>query len=261
MLRLHVLISWLIIALVIFTAGCNKGVVATNGVTKETSFSSHGSSAPTNACTYKNCLGYSIDHVLAEISRNDLINITTDATLSSVVLLANVKSVTIIGYNNPTVTCSNAGGGGLHFLSSNNLTIKGIIWHGCGQDWHQDVNSVIQFYNSSNIFIQNCSFQHSVGQVVVLSAVSGTVSIDKCNFLNNSQYKGNGTAIYYSSSETKHSQLMINDYDFSYNGGNNIVYIDQSADFSSLQDSIFQKIKDPLMQSRLLVDLCYLKTM
>ena len=122
MLRLRVLLG-LIIALVISAAGCNKGVVATNVVVykcyntfhKETSFSSLGSSAPTNACTYKNCSGYSLDHVLAELSSNELIKIMTDATLSSIVLLVNVKSVSIIGYNNPTVTCSNVSGGGLHF--------------------------------------------------------------------------------------------------------------------------------------------------
>ena len=100
---------------------------------------------------------------------------------------------------------------------------------------------MIQFYNSSNIAIQNFSFQHSAGQAIVLSAVSGTVSIDKCNFLNNNQYKGNGTVIYHSSSETNHSQVMISNCDFSYNGGNNTVYIGQSADFLLLRDSVFQK--------------------
>ena len=192
MLNVHVLLvlRWIVIALAVFA----DGIVATR-VTRETSL--HSSY---DGCTQKNCSGYSLDHLLrAQLTNNGQINITTDVELSSNVLIKDLKGISIVGYNNPTVLCSS--GGGLHFLSCHDVAIEGIIWDGCGD---QIVNPVIQLHNSSNITIRKCSFQHLIGQAVVLSEVSGTVYIGSCKFLNNSRYEGDGTAIHFPASETKH---------------------------------------------------------
>ena len=66
--------------------------------------------------------------------------------------------------------------------------------------------------NSSNITINNCIFQYSKGQAVLLSEVSGDVSINHCNFVHNNCYSGHGAAIYYSSSNI--TSCLINDCNF-----------------------------------------------
>ena len=116
--------------------------------------------------------------------------------LSSNFLLVDLADVTITGHYNPTVNCNNSGG--LHFTSCHNCTIEGITWNGCGARNISDdgnVYSVLQLFNSSNITIKNCSFQHSIGQAIVLSGMLGAVNIDHCKFSSNRQYEGHGTAI------------------------------------------------------------------
>ena len=192
----------------------------------------------TRGCTHRNCSGNSLDHILGNLNSNDvLIKITKDVKLSTNILLTNLKGISLIGYNNPIVTCSN--GGGLYLLSCHNITIEGITWDGCGgqSDNNTDINPVIQSHNSSNITIRNCSFQHSVGPTIVLSEVSGI--INNCTFLRNAQYKCNGTAIHYSSNVEL--VFTINNCNFSYNGGDTIVYIGFSPQFLLLQNSVFHK--------------------
>ena len=89
---------------------------------------------------------------------------------------------------------------------------------------------------SSNITIQNCSFQHSIDRAVVLSDVSGDVSINHCYFMNNSVFKGHGVAIYHSLSNNIGIfspfilTLRIMNCNFSLNKGvESIVYIDNKS--------------------------------
>ena len=153
-----------------------------------------------SCCIYGNCSCQSLYGALVNLTSNVLINITTNAELSSIIQRVNLANVTITGYNNPTVNCNNSGG--LHFISCSNCTIEGITWKKCGsRNISDDENAypVLQLTNSSNITIQNCSFQHSVGQAVVLLGVSGDVNIKYCSFSYAKQYKVHGTAICYSS--------------------------------------------------------------
>ena len=94
------------------------------------------------------------------------------------------------------------------------------------------INPVIEFYHSTNVTIQNCTFQHSVGQAVGLLEVSGIVKIDHCSFLYNKHYKGHGTAVYFLLSDNfqRRTQLMftIKNSSFSKNEGcRSIMYIGQ----------------------------------
>ena len=189
-----------------------------------------------------NCFCNSLDHVLANLTSDVLINITTDVTLSSIINVSDIENVTIIGHNNPTVNyCTNAS---IQLTSCHNCIIQGITWDGCGTD--ESINytepalmsnssteiisePALNLSYSSNVTIQNCSFQHSVGQAIVLSEVSD-VKISNCKFINNSYYRGHGAAIHYSSNNrtriSSHLVLKINNCIFSYNKMNSLVYLE-----------------------------------
>ena len=191
-------------------------------------------------CVYGNCSCNSLDDALACLTSNVLINITTDMTLSSLINTSNLVNVSIIGYNNPTVNCKRAGG--IHFNFCHNCIIQDITWDGCGTE----TEAGIKLSDSSNIIIENSSFQYSKGPNIVLSGVSGHVNISHCNFVHNNHYGGHGAAIYYSSSNvTTDLQLLfaISNCNFSYNhNALSLVYIENmmSKDNSNI---IFQNIK------------------
>ena len=197
-------------------------------------------------CNIGNYTFYSIVDVLNNVTTsNTIINISTDVVLSSIVTLEGLNNITIIGQGNPTVNCNDIGS--VKFVSCNNVTIEGVNWERCGFDNAPG----IKFYNSSNIVLQSSSFQHSVGQAVVLSNMSGNVYINNCQFTYNKYHKGNGTAIYYISSpeQSTHVQLVINNCNFTFNGpAESVVYIDNSNNkvnghISLLQNSTFTQNK------------------
>ena len=74
-------------------------------------------------CVYGNCSCNSLDHALASLTSNVLINITTDVMLFSLINTFNVENVSIIGHNNPTVNCKAAGGIHLTFVEIASLNI------------------------------------------------------------------------------------------------------------------------------------------
>ena len=159
-------------------------------------------------CVYGNCTCNSLDHALANLTSNVLINITTDVTLSSLIERSDLQNVSIIGHKNPTMKCKI---GGIHFIFCHNCIIQGITWDGCGTGVTDNFTEPgIKLNYSSNVTIQNCCFQHSIGQALVLSELSGDVNINNCKFVNNSHYRGHGAAIHYSSRNTmKFSQFVF----------------------------------------------------
>ena len=195
-------------------------------------------------CVYGNCSCHSLDHALANLTSNVLINITTDMMLLSHIKASNIENVSIIGHNNPTVNCQNVGR--IHLKFCHNCIIQGIIWDGCGaENINIKVKPVLKFSYSSNITIQNCSFQHSTGQAVVLSQVLGDANINHCNFAYNSHYRGHGAALHYSSYASKHSSLVfiINNCNFTHNKhAKSYIYINKRSNeynYVTLSNSIF----------------------
>ena len=188
-----------------------------------------------SCCIYGNCSCQSLYGALVNLTNNVLINITTDVELSSIIQKVNLANVAITGYNNPTVNCNNSGG--LHFISCSNCTIEGITWKKCGSrniSGDENTYPVLQLASSSNIIIQNCSFQHSVGQAVVLLGVSEDVNINYCSFSYAKQYKVHGTAICYSSNNNKlivsPLNIVVSNCNFFYKeGAKSIVYFDQPS--------------------------------
>ena len=198
-------------------------------------------------CMHGKCSCSDFINALVSLTSNTVINITADVTLSSVIPIVGVANITITGYNNPTIRCYYSGG--LHFISCNNLAIEGITWEGCGDKSISDngnVHPVLHLYNSSNITIKNCTFQHSIGQAMVLSGVSGYVNINQCNFISN-KFEGHGTAIYYSSNMSLSSfqlSFLIARCNFSHNErAQSVLYFGPSSynscEYLHLQNSNF----------------------
>ena len=182
-------------------------------------------------CIHESCFCEIIDSVLANLTSNTQIDLSVNVTLSSIINLAELNNISLIGYHNPTTKCRKAGG--VNFTNCHNCMIEGITWHGCGAK-HINSSSVpaIKFYHSTNITVQNCTFQHSVAQAVVLSDVSGNMQINQCKFLHNNLYEGHGTAIYFSSTNSKRKNTLllfsISHYNFSKNKeSQSIIFISQ----------------------------------
>ena len=179
---------------------------------------------------YSDC---SFHHELANLTSNGVIKITNDVMLLSILQLVGLENITITGNDNPTVNCDNSGG--LYFENCHNCTVMGIIWEKCGNE--NFFKPAIELYNSSNVIMQNCSFQHSAMQAIALSKMSGEVIINGCAFLFNN-FEGHGRAIYYLSNN-KHInaklQFTITNTNFIRNGKtrhNSIVYIGSSSNTS-----------------------------
>ena len=107
-----------------------------------------------SSCKFGNCSQYYIiDHVLNNLTSNGVISITHDVILILNITLANLKNISVIGYDSPTVTCRNSTG--LNIMFSHDYVIEGITWNGCGSQYAAKlVNSGIQFLHSSNIIIK-----------------------------------------------------------------------------------------------------------
>ena len=188
----------MILATVVHHVHGNQRIVHVSGLISDEDFFTNGEDDNSDVCcVYGNCTCNSLDRALANLTSNVLINITTGMMLSSLVKVSDLQNVSIVGHSNPTVNCKHVGG--IHFTFCLNCIIQSITWDGCGtQITNNLAEPGIKLSISSNVTIQNCCFQHSIGQALLLSEVSGDVSINNCNFVNNSHYRGHGAAIHYS---------------------------------------------------------------
>ena len=182
---------------------------------------------------YSDC---SFHHKLVNLTNNGLVIITDDVMLLSVVPLIGLKNVAIIGNDNPTVNCNETGG--IHLDDCHNCTIMGITWKKCGTK--SGNMPAMELFNSSNILIQNCSFQHTITQAITISEMSGIVIIDDCKFMFNYLFEGHGTTIHYLSKIKLDSkfQFIISNCNFTNNGASiasSVVYIGQSNNVSMEQ--------------------------
>ena len=176
-----------------------------------------------------------IHHEFANLTSNSQINITTDVMLLSFVSLVGLENIAIIGYDNPTINCNNTGG--IYIENCTNFTTTGLTWKNCGSE--SDSKPVIELHNSSDIIIQNCTFQHSVTQVLVFSKISGNVTINNCNFAFNNISTCHGTALYYVSriQHDSNIQFTISNCSFVQNGvsGKSVIYVHSSNNKSMEQ--------------------------
>ena len=225
----------------VIKVGCKDDLRVNYATTRDTLIDQDGD------CTSANCSCHSLDDALANLTSNTMINITTDVTLSLVLVAQNISNISIVGHRSPTVKCSNnVTGGALHFSSCHNCRVEKIVWDQCGsQTVHQHKTPVIQFQKSSNVKIQNCCFKNSLGQGIVLLEVIGDVIINNCKFVGNHLYTGNGSAVYYESSEAVYKIVfLISNCNFTHNeGSSSIVYVGPSTAHLSLKNSVFHENK------------------
>ena len=104
----------------------------------------------------------------------------------------------------------------------------------------------IKLRDSSNIVIEQCSFQYSKGPAIVLSGVSEHVNISYCNFIHSIHYGGHGAAIHYSSSNVTNDlqlALAISNCNFTNNkNAKSLVYIENMMSISN-NNITFQNTK------------------
>ena len=177
-------------------------------------------------CLSMNCYCEKLEDLLVDIKSDTEVNIKDKATFSSIIVLKHYDNISIVGHDNFTVICINDNQ--LTVVNCNNLKIEGITWIGCGvTNRYIEIRPAIIIRDSFNVAIKNCTFKYSLAPAVVFSGVSRNVSIDHCNFLNNSNYRDHGTAIQFSA--IHEFVLIINNCYFSYNeGAYSVIYIRQS---------------------------------
>ena len=194
------------------TVRCNGGQKAFTSLTKK--------------CGFKY-----LEDMLVNLTSNELVNIS-DVVISSVIFLTKLYNISIIGNNNHSIMCVN--NAGLQVEQCSNITIKGVNWTECGAD----ATPVINILNSSDVILQNCLFQQSKGQAVVMFQLSGDVNINHCRFTNNTDYKGDGAAIHYSSNDAINSSkiiFVIKDCNFTHNeGATSLIYINAQTEDTNI---------------------------
>ena len=188
-------------------------------------------------CSGENCYCKTLENLLDNLTSNITVNITNNVTLSSVITLKNLKNISIIGHNNITVICG-VNGGGLLLRSCDKILVEGFTWIGCGSYGTNNKNNLkpaIKYLYSSDITIQNCTFQYSVGQVILLSNIHKDVNINHCKFMNNNRHRGKGAVIdctncYYGPKSIL--TINISNCNFSYNGYSkhtSVIYFESSS--------------------------------
>ena len=218
-----------------FTNESKDIIIGTNGIVRCSDHKEY------YICQYNNCFCKSLE----DIPSNSEVIITDVIKLN--VSLEELSNISVIGYNNSSIHCENEGG--LQFISCSNVSITNITWRKTIND-ERDTSKIIpqiKFYNSSNIIIDYCTFQQSVGQAVVLSEVSEDVNIKHCNFVNfKHPLREHGAAIHYSMTCTECSQvqLIISDCYFTNNSGiASLIYFEQHNSNNQCESIILQNSK------------------
>ena len=207
-------------------------------------------------CVVNNTLQCSSFHyVLTHLQSGDYVNVTSNSvSLLTVVELNNINNITIRGHvqGNNIVMCNNTGG-----VSCNNcsdIVIEGITWDQCGDLQWKDIYGGINLHTTSNVIVQNCTFQHSKVRALSLITVSGFIYIINSYFVNNANYD---TILCYSHDKTGHTGcdttnntliggLLINSNNTN-TSGNSIDIRIENCTFNS--NGYFGKVNDTIILS------------
>ena len=156
------------------------------------------------------------EDVLSQMHSNTIVNITIpNISLSSNIELRDIRDITIIGHNNPEITCTSTGT--LKLNDCSNIVIRNVIWRRCGDYNLQRVfgrndllpQSRLQFHFGTDMAIQRCAF---IETYVKMYEVSGNVDIDEVHFsdgVNQGEFSFGGLFIEYS--KQVKSTVSVND--------------------------------------------------
>ena len=170
----------------------------------------------------KICACNSLSTALQYLEDNTIVNITSKSVrLDNATVIGSgkvVTSITIIG-NKTTVKCNNTGS--VSCTNCVDFVIEGITWDQCGRP---NAKGGIYFKNSSNINIDNCTFQNSQTCAVYLLKISYDIIVANSYFISNgvkevlsadSDYVCGGLKI---DTAVTNTTVMISDSIFSDNG-------------------------------------------
>ena len=136
MLRL-ILLSVMLVVTIVYSEGDQRIIHVNELVSDDENVFTNGEDDNSHiCCIYGNCTCNSLDHALANLTSNVLINITTNVTLSLLIKALGLYNVSVIGHNNPTVNCKNAGE--IHLTHCHNSIIQSITWDRCGTEITKD---------------------------------------------------------------------------------------------------------------------------
>ena len=142
----------------------------------------------------ENCTCNSLSTALRYLENNTIVKITSEVVrLDNATVIGSGKAVTnitIIG-NKTTVMCNNTRS--VFCTGCVDFVIKGITWDQCGNPNATDLKGGIYFYSSSNITIDNCTFQNSQTCAVYLYEISYNITIKNSYFISNG-LRGNASA-------------------------------------------------------------------
>ena len=131
----------------------------------------------------KNCTCNSLFAALQHLEDNTIVKIKSEVVRldnATVIGLGKVvTNITIIG-NKTTVMCNNTGS--VSCTSCVDFVIEGITWDQCG---NLNAQGGISFNNSSNITIDNCTFQNSQTCAVYLLKISYNINVTNSYFISN----------------------------------------------------------------------------
>ena len=147
----------------------------------------------TECCVKGNCTCSSLFIALSNVENSTIINITSQSVeLYNYTVIGpyRMNNITITG-NKTIVKCNNIGS--VSFTVAINVTIRGITWDQCGNPNDSHVDGGIHFGDVTILTIDNCTFQHSQLCAVVLSAVSGDITIRNSYFISNGLRKTIGS--------------------------------------------------------------------
>ena len=162
-----------ILLLVVHTARCTVITVNSDGVDSD------------QCCIKGVCPCGSLSHALLSLTDNTIINITSSSVLDTITQMGSevLGNITIIG-NHVTISCN--GQGAMHCESCTDITIEGIIWDNCGKYIQSSVEySGIHFNRISNFLMKDCAFKNSRTSGVALYNASGSIRIEKVDFISN----------------------------------------------------------------------------
>ena len=167
-------VAWMFLITTIEHVGSDRVIIVNND----------SNSNSTECCKDgQNCACNSLTTALHYLKDNTIVNITSKSVrLDNATVIGSGKVVTnikIIG-NNTTVKCNNTGS--VSCTNCVDFVIKGITWDHCG---NPKVKGGIYFNNSSNINIDNCTFQNSQTCAVYSFKISYDIIVTNSYFISN----------------------------------------------------------------------------
>ena len=166
------IVVWIFLITTIEHVGSDRVIIVNNN------------NSNSECCVYgQNYACNSLSTALQCLEDNTIVNITSESVkLDNATVIGSgkvVTNITIIG-NNTTVMCNNTGS--VSCTGCVDFVIKGITWDHCGSP---NAKGGIYFSNSSNINIDNCTFQNSQTCAVYLFKIFYDIIVTNSYFISN----------------------------------------------------------------------------